>query len=219
MEIDAKSAPNVNFIPCVKWVKKGIANTNPVKLQLSKNELVQIINETREKLQETEINDDPMDEETPQQDEFDLEKYDEDDSETTANALGIGSLAELNNDTEDHFSESDDSDKEDDAIKPTDNLILVGHVEGDASILEVYVYNEEEESLYVHHDIFLPSFPLCVEHLNYEPKMPKGNYCAVGSMTPVIEVWDLDIMNVIEPSFTLGRPGSKKKKKEHIGKI
>jgi hypothetical protein len=35
-------------------------------------------------------------------------------------------------------SEDDDSEKEDDMINPKDNLILVGHVEGDASILEVY---------------------------------------------------------------------------------
>lgn len=31
-----------------------------------------------------------------------------------------------------------DSDEEDDIIKPDDNLLLVGHVESDASVLEVY---------------------------------------------------------------------------------
>ncbi|CAG9834696.1 unnamed protein product [Diabrotica balteata] len=211
---------NINFVPCVRWVKRGVANSNPVKLQLSKNELAQIINDTKIKLQESNENEDePMEEgEASQADEFALENYDkEDENQDTANALGIGSLAELDNDAVDNFSESDDSEKEDDKIKLSDNLILVGHVEGDASLLEVYIYNEQEESLYVHHDILLSSFPLCLEPLNYEPKMPKGNYCAVGSMSPVIEVWDVDIMNVIEPSFTLGRPASKKKNKEHIG--
>lgn len=71
------------------------------------------------------------------QDEFNLGNYDED-QEGTAETLGIGSLAELENDAEENFSESDDSDKEDEIIKSTDNLILVGHVEGDASSLEVY---------------------------------------------------------------------------------
>lgn len=59
-------------------------------------------------------------------------------SESDANALGIGSLAELPNEAEENFSESDDSEKEDDIIKPNDNLILVGRIDGDASIFEVY---------------------------------------------------------------------------------
>jgi hypothetical protein len=44
----------------------------------------------------------------------------------------------------------------------TDNLILAGHVEGDAAMLEVYVYNDVEDALYVHHDILLPSLPLAL---------------------------------------------------------
>lgn len=35
-------------------------------------------------------------------------------------------------------SGDEDSEKEDDIIKPDDNLVLLGHVEGDASILEVF---------------------------------------------------------------------------------
>lgn len=211
---------NVNFVPCVKWVKRGVANANPAKVQLSKSELVQIIKETKEKLsitnnQENGRGDAPMGGQSSTADEYNFEDYDQDDDQ--AQALGIQSLAELPTEAEDHFSESDDSDKEDDLIKPTDNLILVGHVEGDASILEVYIYNEEEESLYVHHDFLLPAFPLCLEWLNYEAKHPKGNYCAVGSMSPIIDVWDMDIMNCIEPAFKLGKTASAKKRRSAVG--
>ncbi|XP_044255821.1 periodic tryptophan protein 1 homolog [Tribolium madens] len=211
-ETDAEN--RVNFITCVKWVKKGVAKSQPEKVQLSKAELVQVIKATKKKLRVT--NEENTQGESSTQDEFNLENYDEQD-EGAAEALGISSLADLQNNEEDNFSESDDSDKEDEIIKPNDNLILVGHVEGDASSLEVYIYNEEEESLYVHHDILLPAFPLCFEWLDYEPNAPKGSYCAIGSMTPVIQVWDLDIINCIEPAFNLGRAASIKKNRPHIG--
>ncbi|KAL3265781.1 hypothetical protein HHI36_009979 [Cryptolaemus montrouzieri] len=218
MEMEENTESRINFIPCIKWVQKGVACTNPVKVQLSKNELVQIIKETQEKLsivRDVFITEQNV-EGTAQNDEFKFNQYDNED-ENTANLLGINSLAEYTTDAQDNFSESDDSEKEDDIIKPTDNLIIVGHVNGDASILEIYVYNEEEESFYVHHDIFLPSFPLCLEWLNYEPNSPKGNYCAIGSMDSIIEVWDLDIINSVESAFQLGQMGSRRKGRPHVG--
>jgi hypothetical protein len=48
----------------------------------------------------------------------------------------------------------------------TDNLILAGHVEGDSAVLEVYVYNDIEDALYIHHDILLPSLPLALGKYN-----------------------------------------------------
>lgn len=118
---------------------------------------------------------------------------------------------------EENFSDSDEEDKEDDLIKNDDNLVLVGRVDGDASILEVYIYNKREGSLYVHHDLLLPAFPLCLEWLDHEPGQPKGNYCAIGSMSPIIEIWDLDIVNCLEPAYTLGKKGSKKKRIPQVG--
>lgn len=59
--------------------------------------------------------------------------------------------------------------------------------------------------------MFLPSYPICLEWLDFNPKKvdAPGNYCAVGCMTPEIGVWDLSINGSLEPAFKLG---SKKKK-------
>jgi len=58
------------------------------------------------------------------------------------NGLGLGGLVAFANSKSDPYlggiDDDDESDVEDFKIKPTDNLLLVGHVEGNASILEVY---------------------------------------------------------------------------------
>lgn len=114
--------------------------------------------------------------------------------------------------------EDDQEDKEDFQIRGTDNLIVVGHVEGVSSTLEVYVYNDVEDALYVHHDIQLPAFPLALEWLPFDPESDtRGSLVAVGSMSPVIEVWDLDLVDCLEPAFKLGRKARKKKKIPGVG--
>ena len=66
----------------------------------------------------------------------------EDESSTGLGLGGLVSFADSKSDPymQDVDADDDDekSDEEDFKIKPTDNLLLVGHVEGNASILEVY---------------------------------------------------------------------------------
>ena len=89
----------------------------------------------------------------------------------------------------------------------------------------------------------LPNFPLCLEWLDYPPipsskngddsgmntgaeKKEFGNYIAVGTLDPEIEIWSLDVVEAMYPDSVLGRPdktlahvptplgtGKKKKKK------
>lgn len=247
-EEDVEQA-SLNFIPCLAWIRRGVAKLNPEKVELTKEELEALIGKTKgdlaeldeEDKEENEEDKDEMDEgETGDNDdtekidekvdsnmdedakiaaEYGLDDYDDDDDNVL---MGIESLTVFSDEKQDPYvtkPEDEDSEEEDDFnLLPTDNLIAVGHVEGDAAILEIYVYNAEEAHLYVHHETFLPALPLCMEWLDFNPSETKpGNYLAVGSMSPIIEVWDVDIVGSLEPEFCLGKKKSRKKNIPGVG--
>lgn len=148
-------------------------------------------------------------------DEFNFNDYD---NETSEPALKMTDVVEVN-EGEEIADDDDDSEAEDDIIKPTDNLVLVGRVESDCSSLEVFIFNEEEDnSLYVHHDFLLPFHILCIEWFSYDAgSETPGNLCAIGGMEPIIHIYDLDIHQPLEPAIMLGKKGNKKKKIQRIG--
>ena len=41
------SDANINFIPCLTWVRRGVAKPEPEKVKLTKEELMDIINQTK----------------------------------------------------------------------------------------------------------------------------------------------------------------------------
>ena len=108
----------------------------------------------------------------------------------------------------------------------TDNLVLAGRIEDEVAHLEVYVYEDEDDNLYVHHDIMLPAIPLAVEWLDLPvgksigTSEGRGNYVAIGTMDPDIEIWNLDVVDSMYPDAVLGqgaedkadKPKKKKKK-------
>lgn len=237
-------------ITCVGWVKQGVAKETPDKVELSQEELHRIITEAKEELGElaaeeeedegvdldpnpgnatAEVTEAPQDDNQEEKDEDDdlaeygLDKYDEEDSVTASLGDSLAGLTVFSCNEEDPYitiKDTDQYEREDFQIKPGDNLILAGKAEKDCCNLDIFVYNAEEESLYVHHDILLPAYPLCVEWLNFDPNPSEAtsNYAAVGNMTPQIDVWDLDVVDCLEPVFTLGsKKAAKKKKKSKKG--
>lgn len=97
----------------------------------------------------------------------------------------------------------DDAEEEEEfVIKPTDNLIVAGHVSKDESSIEVYVYDNEQHDFYLHHDIIQSDYPCCVRWIGHARNQAR-NLAAAGYMNPDIFLWDLDVVDVLEPMEVL----------------
>lgn len=98
-------------------------------------------------------------------------------------------------------------------------MLITARTTSDLSALDFHVYDEPEENLYVHHDLMLPSFPLCVEWLDFDPSSSTkpGSYVAVGTFDPSIEIWDADMVDGLYPHAILG-PAPSLEKPEMVAK-
>jgi periodic tryptophan protein 1 len=178
--------------------------------------------------------------------EYDLDHYDDDDDDNAQEdgqeqSMGmfanIKSLAYHDSNDQDPYitlneEEEEDEEREELQILPTDNMLLAARIEDEIAHLEVYVYEDDADNLYVHHDIMLPAYPLCVEWLNsaagkgsVDKADSNANFVAIGTMDPDIEIWDLDMVDCMYPNAILGRgeqigddgmPKRKKKKRKTI---
>lgn len=152
--------------------------------------------------------------------EYDLDDYDdepEDDQGEKFSMFGnVRSLAYHAPNEEDPYlilpdgEDDDEEEREELQILANDNLLLAAKVEDEVAHLEVYVYEDEADNLYVHHDIMLPAIPLCVEWIDVPVgkdagSRANGNFVAVGTMSPEIEIWDLDVVDSMYPNAILGQ--------------
>ena len=165
--------------------------------------------------------------------EYNLDDYDDEEGGVVG-VLGPAGLSVFASNDEDPYvtlpDEEDDSDlEEDNMIRPSDAIILACHTEEEAHTLDVYVYDDSEGTLFVHHDLMLNAFPLCVTWMDSASKDGTvGSFAAIGTMDTEIEVWDLDCIDRMTPAAVLGgldksaagpgagngSKGKKKKKKE-----
>lgn len=100
-------------------------------------------------------------------------------------------------------------------VRPTDALVVAAKSGDDASVLEFHLLednpaeSDDEDTykphFYVHHDVVLPTLPLCTA-VTSVPRSgnTRLNLVAVGCFTPGIDVWDVDLVNVLEPAAVLG---------------
>ncbi|XP_075487916.1 uncharacterized protein LOC142527084 [Primulina tabacum] len=140
--------------------------------------------------------------------ELDMDNYDEEDDGVELFGSGLGNLYYPSNEMDPYLKNQndDDSEEEDDmTINPEDAVIICARNEDDVSHLEVWIIENPtagDVNMYVHHDIVIPAFPLCTAWLDCPIKGgEKGNFIAVGSMEPAIEIWDLDIVCTLQSIF------------------
>lgn len=172
--------------------------------------------------------------------ELNMDAYDDEDdgNEDMNRILGAGNpgMAYYADPADDPYLNNEDQSDSDAELeyRETDLLIAAARNEEDISHLELWVYEEGDEqspdgNIYIHHSLLLPAFPLCLAWGPCDPKTGTigGNFMAVGSFEPGIEIWNLDVLDAVEPVATLGGAdyeaarqlqlnqgaGSKKKKK------
>eukprot|EP00890_Picochlorum_soloecismus_P004609 jgi/Picsp_1/5149/NSC_02512-R1_protein len=150
--------------------------------------------------------------------ELDMDTYDDEDDADMQRILGGGNpgMAFYANPKDDPYlkkgdSDASDTDAEDDTLRESDLLIMAARNEEDISHLDIWVYEERNKgnsdgNIYVHHTLMLPAFPLCLDWGCCDPLSGNthGNFAAVGSFEPGIEIWNLDLLDAVEPIVTLG---------------
>ncbi|CAO1636560.1 unnamed protein product [Parajaminaea phylloscopi] len=168
---------------------------------------------------------------------YNLDTYDEE--ESTGIAMGafsnIKGLTFYKSNEDDPYitlkddKEDEDEDREALEVLPSDNLLISAKTEDEVSLLEAHVYASvsddapEGSSLYVHHDLLLPSFPLCLEWVGHapatatssKPGQSSSNFLAVTTMEPEVELWNMDVIDGLVPDVVLGnREATKNWEKE-----
>ena len=258
----------MNAVPCITFIKRGVAKQHPERVKLEADVLKSLIQRQAEELEDLEISDADSDdqdevEEVPLEDDkkggtkrkkgnkdgasgsapgtekqgdhentssdnevdsesdedfakkYGLDDYDDEDDKNN-DAMKFDGISTFPNAKDDPYLKDEvDSEAEDLEIKPQDSIVAVAKVQGDFNTLEVYVYEENESNLYCHHDNFLSTFPLAMEWLDFDPtETQTANLLAIGSMQPDIEIWDLDVIEAMEPAFVLAGASKKKGKKK-----
>lgn len=158
-------------------------------------------------------------------DELNMDDYDDEDDAIDIFGSGLGDTFYPSNELDPYIKNKDDDEDseelEDIMIKADDAVVVCATNEDDMGHIEVWIVEDPDgdSNMYTHHDILITAFPLCTAWLDCPIKGgEKGNFIAVGSVEPAIEIWDLDILDEVKPSLILGGFAEEKKKKKKKGK-
>ncbi|ETO13018.1 hypothetical protein RFI_24356 [Reticulomyxa filosa] len=111
-----------------------------------------------------------------------------------------------------------DSELSDLEIREEDELfVLCGSDEAqEVFTCEINTFDTKLRTYFTHHEIILSTFPLCCCWLNFTPfqdsNSEQGNYLAVGTVEEGIEIYNLDVVDYVEPIAMLGGRSKKRNK-------
>ena len=110
--------------------------------------------------------------------------------------------------------DEDDVDSlEDQGLEESDAMVVVARTTEELSKIEFYVYQEDMGHAYIHHDIILDSYPICMAWRGCDPTTQgpvsaaaPASLLAVGTFNPGIELFDANVIDIIQPNLVLGGP-------------
>eukprot|EP01061_Rhynchopus_euleeides_P019055 TRINITY_DN3137_c0_g1_i1.p1 TRINITY_DN3137_c0_g1~~TRINITY_DN3137_c0_g1_i1.p1 ORF type:complete len:467 (+),score=212.14 TRINITY_DN3137_c0_g1_i1:79-1479(+) len=212
-------------LTCGVWIPQGACKQMPEKYQATEEELARARNKAAMLAAEAEVEKeeqgmgsdeeevDPGEEPLPEAEEVPEMDDDDDDEDDGADIDGYdGPTLDVpvqGVDGVQNIESDDESEINDLQIKPDDCVFLCTHQRRSGqSTLEVYIYDDDRENIYLHHDMMLPAIPLSVSWSRVGRKagevVEDGSFAAVSTFLPFIEVWDLDVTDQPDPSVTLG---------------
>jgi len=101
-----------------------------------------------------------------------------------------------------HEVASDSDEEEYHEVNSEDLVFLSTSCEDESCTLEMSVYSEEEGTVYIHHEVNLFAYPLCVEWLD-GVKDGSNSFAAVGSIDHSINIWDMNVLETVHPVLSL----------------
>eukprot|EP01056_Protomagalhaensia_sp_Gyna25_P004891 Protomagalhaensia_sp_Gyna_25__4890@NODE_516_length_3230_cov_83_832654_g405_i0_p2_GENE_NODE_516_length_3230_cov_83_832654_g405_i0NODE_516_length_3230_cov_83_832654_g405_i0_p2_ORF_typecomplete_len362_score66_18ANAPC4_WD40/PF12894_7/1_9e12ANAPC4_WD40/PF12894_7/0_21ANAPC4_WD40/PF12894_7/22WD40/PF00400_32/9_9e02WD40/PF00400_32/7_2e06WD40/PF00400_32/0_0045WD40/PF00400_32/66WD40/PF00400_32/3_4e03Nup160/PF11715_8/5_8e05WD40_like/PF17005_5/0_0021WD40_like/PF17005_5/3_9e02PALB2_WD40/PF16756_5/0_0052PALB2_ len=114
----------------------------------------------------------------------------------------------------DEVDSEDEAEIDADRIRETDFVIIAGCMtKGQDASFETYLYGHDEQSLYVHHETYMRFVPFAIEYVgHYRDYSASRHLLAVASSSPVIEIWNNDMVDSVEPIDYLGKDDKRRHK-------
>ncbi|SCM26919.1 periodic tryptophan protein 1, putative [Plasmodium berghei] len=92
-------------------------------------------------------------------------------------------------------------------IEKTDSIILNGKIYNDVGTLELHLFNYDQYIFNIYDDTIIDNYPLCMDIIN-SSYYKNTNLVAIGTLNKDIGLWDINLMDSLEPVCYLGNHDS-----------